>query len=132
VANDFVVKLKPKKDVATIVGLRGDLGSGKTTFTQFVAKALGVEGAVTSPTFVIEKVYKLSNQEFKYLVHIDAYRLENKEELEKLGWNDLTNDPKNLILIEWPERVSGLEPKEDVTINFKVINESAREININV
>ena len=61
VAKDFLNKLSPKADSATIVGLFGDLGSGKTTFTQALAKHLNVSEVVTSPTFVIEKIYLLNS-----------------------------------------------------------------------
>ncbi|VAW19133.1 tRNA threonylcarbamoyladenosine biosynthesis protein TsaE, partial [hydrothermal vent metagenome] len=107
---------KKKKEMgAFVVGLQGDLGAGKTAFTKSVAKALGVGVSVTSPTFVIEKIYKLpvraphaggpENEIFSRLIHIDAYRLESGSELTSLGWEDISSDPKNIILIEWPEKV---------------------------
>ncbi len=85
-----------KKSKAVVVGLHGDLGSGKTTFTQCVARELGVLETVTSPTFVIEKIYTLKNQAFDHLIHIDAYRLEKSEELLRLGWTEISANPKNL------------------------------------
>jgi tRNA threonylcarbamoyladenosine biosynthesis protein TsaE len=107
-ASDFVENLSPKENSATIVALSGDLGAGKTTFSQGVAKSLGVEENVVSPTFVIMKIYEIENINFNHLIHIDAYRLEKKEELLNLGWQKIISDPKNLILIEWPERVGEL------------------------
>src|ERR1700739_2778621 len=87
----FALGLAPHEDRATVVTLSGDLGAGKTTFVQAAANALGIEENVTSPTFVIEKIYQLPKKSdvrhrfFKRLVHVDAYRLEGPAELEKLG-----------------------------------------------
>lgn len=110
VAREFVGSLNMFKDGATIVGFYGDLGAGKTSFTQGVAQALGIGDVVVSPTFVIEKVYELYNQNFTHLIHIDAYRLETSKELVSLGWNTIISNQSNLILIEWPERVADIMP----------------------
>jgi len=90
---------------AKVVTLSGDLGAGKTTLTQEIAKALGIKEKVISPTFVIMKKYKTTHDSFKQLVHIDAYRLEKSQELMSLGWSDLLKDEGNLIILEWPEKV---------------------------
>jgi tRNA threonylcarbamoyladenosine biosynthesis protein TsaE len=113
---------------ATIVGLRGNLGSGKTTFTKAVAEHLGLKETITSPTFVIEKIYKLDNQKFDYLIHIDAYRLESGKELLVLGWEEISKDPNNLILIEWPENVEDVLPDDVRYIDFGFVDERTREI----
>ncbi|VAW13135.1 tRNA threonylcarbamoyladenosine biosynthesis protein TsaE, partial [hydrothermal vent metagenome] len=123
---------------AFVVGLQGDLGAGKTTFTKSVAEALGVEGAVTSPTFVIEKIYKLpvrtphaggpEKETFSRLIHIDAYRLENGSELTSLGWEDIASDSQNIILIEWPEKVAEILPEDIYMMYFKFIDENTREV----
>lgn len=126
-ARDFFAILKPK-EAAVVVGLVGELGAGKTTFVQALARVLGVEEHVTSPTFVIEKIYKLSNQKFDHLIHIDAYRLGDGSELLSLGWKEIIEDEKNLILIEWPERVDGIIPTTAVTLLFEVVDEKTREI----
>ena len=104
---------------ATIVALQGDLGSGKTTFAQGFGKIVGVEENMPSPTFVIMKSYNIDWNGFKKLIHIDAYRLEKEDELLHLGWDELIKDPENFILIEWPERVEGLIPKDAKRIHFK-------------
>ncbi len=130
IARDFVLSLLPKSDCATVVGLYGNLGAGKTTLTQFLAKAVGVEETVTSPTFVIEKIYELSGQKFKFLIHIDAYRIEKPQELVSLGWNEIISKPENLILIEWPENVAGIMP-EHVKIKLETLDgENKRQIEI--
>lgn len=130
IAQDFAEKLSPLEDGALVVGLYGELGAGKTSFTQAVAKKLGVKDVITSPTFVIEKIYDLEGQKFSKLIHIDAYRLEKSEELLKLGWRDITADKNNLILIEWPERVADIIVKH-MKVSLRTLDSGeAREINI--
>ena len=128
-AKEFVVGVAPG-DRAVVVGLTGELGSGKTAFVKGVAKALGVGEIVTSPTFVIEKIYKLDGQTFDHLIHIDAYRLEGAHELRAIGFEEIARKPKNLIFIEWPERVKEILPPQMAMIEFEVVNESTRTIRI--
>ncbi|MFT5179685.1 MAG: tRNA threonylcarbamoyladenosine biosynthesis protein TsaE [Candidatus Paceibacteria bacterium] len=126
-ANTFLSHISPA-ETATVVGLSGDLGSGKTTFTKILAKELGIVDHITSPTFVIQKKYNILNHpDFDTLIHIDAYRLEEKGELEVLDWKELTENSKNLILVEWPELVG-----VDATLNFKYIDETTREITYDI
>lgn len=118
---------------ATVIGLYGDLGAGKTTFSQAFAKEIGVTETVTSPTFVIEKSYALSVVKdaaptlFNKLVHIDAYRLNSSHELEVLGWKELLSEPKTLILIEWPERVADIMPPH-IKLELSMENEHNRKV----
>lgn len=129
VAREFVEKeFTVSNGGALVAGLYGDLGSGKTAFTQAVAKCLGVKETVTSPTFVIEKIYKLKNKNFDHLIHIDAYRLKSGDELLHLGWEEIAKNPKNLILIEWPERVAEILPGDMKKIYFIFVAENTREI----
>jgi tRNA threonylcarbamoyladenosine biosynthesis protein TsaE len=120
--------LAPRADSATILALSGDLGAGKTTFAQGIARALGVSEQVTSPTFVIEKIYVLENQAFARLIHIDAYRLNDPHELEVLGWKEIVAEPANLILIEWPEKVAGMIPVSAMRISFESSGDSRKII----
>ncbi len=115
---NFVAELLPKAERATLVTLSGDLGAGKTTFVQGIAAVLGITETVTSPTFVIENVYALTDQKWKRLIHIDAYRLEKGSELEHLGWNEIVADPENLILLEWPEKVAEIIPEDAIKLRF--------------
>jgi len=101
-----------------LIVLRGDLGAGKTTFVQTVAREFGVEDQVNSPTFVIEKIYECSEGPFARLVHIDAYRLKNAHELEVLGWREVAADAGNLILVEWPENVAELIPEDAIRVSL--------------
>ncbi len=116
------------RETATVLALQGDLGSGKTTFVQALARAYGVTEHVTSPTFVIQKIYPLKNQVFDRLVHIDAYRMESAHELDVLGWQELMRDAKALVCIEWPERVPGLIPDTAQRINFTCVDETTRRV----
>lgn len=128
-ARSFLQKLKPKEGAGTVLALSGDLGSGKTTFTQFLAKELGVKDQLTSPTFVIEKKYQCgSGQEFKNLIHLDCYRLNDSSELLRLDWLEIINKPENLIVIEWPERVADLLPPDTLKLSFYFINENERRV----
>jgi len=113
---------------ALIVGLYGELGSGKTTFVKGIAKVFGLEKTITSPTFVIEKIYKLKNQVFDNLIHIDAYRLKNEKELLNLGWREISKNPKNIIFIEWPENVNDILPSDTKNIKFRFVDKNVREI----
>jgi len=99
-AKQFLYDIKQKnKGKASVVGLYGDLGSGKTTFTKAIAGELGVKETVTSPTFIIQKKYKLpENARYSTLTHIDAYRLESSHELAVLGWEDLKKEKGALMM----------------------------------
>lgn len=121
--------LSPHVTGATIIALSGDLGAGKTTFAQGIARALGVEEAVASPTFVIEKIYELTGQKWHRLIHIDAYRLEGEHELEVLGWSEVAQDRNNIIVIEWPEMVAKLISEDAMRIKITGDGD-AREINL--
>ncbi|MEX0919206.1 MAG: tRNA (adenosine(37)-N6)-threonylcarbamoyltransferase complex ATPase subunit type 1 TsaE [Parcubacteria group bacterium] len=127
VVSDLLATLE-KEEQATVLALEGDLGSGKTTFAQEVGKQIGILDNMHSPTFVIEKIYDIDWHGFEKLIHIDAYRLESEAELLHLGWEEITREPENLILIEWPERVPSIIPKSAKRIQFKFIDETTREI----
>lgn len=118
IAKEILSVLKARTSVATVIALSGELGAGKTSLTQEIARQLGIKENVNSPTYVIMKKYKMppATCDFRFLVHIDAYRLESEMELEKLGWQEIIADPENLILIEWPERVKKLIPKDAIRI----------------
>ncbi|MCU0660140.1 MAG: tRNA (adenosine(37)-N6)-threonylcarbamoyltransferase complex ATPase subunit type 1 TsaE [Candidatus Pacebacteria bacterium] len=116
---------------ATVIGLYGELGAGKTTFTKEAALLLGVRRTVSSPTFVLERIYTLSPKyTFSKLIHIDAYRLKDGTELAHLGWAELLADPKNLIFIEWPEKVMDVMPVRHIGIFFTHKGENERTIEL--
>ncbi len=126
-AESFVRNLSPKESGATLVTLSGELGAGKTTFTQGIALALGVTETVTSPTFVLEKIYELPEDAwFSRLAHIDAYRLEGEANLLPLGFSELMEDKNTLIVLEWPEMVAGELPAVDIAITLEVLEEGRK------
>lgn len=134
-ARDVVTRLLPLADArgerATIVALSGNLGAGKTTFVQVLARELGVKDIVQSPTYVIMKKYQVSSSKyqetFKTLVHIDLYRLEKPEELAALKLEKVFAEPSALVVIEWPERAEGALPKADMVLKFSSDGASAEE-----
>jgi tRNA threonylcarbamoyladenosine biosynthesis protein TsaE len=129
-AFDFVKALR-KGEQATVIALSGDLGSGKTTFSQYIGEALGVREAILSPTFIIEKIYELYKQPWQHLIHIDAYRLGDPQELVNLGWQQIVSKPENIILIEWADKVESILPENAIRISFKGVDETTREIDFN-
>lgn len=128
IARNFLDSVEKNDASGMVVALHGDLGAGKTAFAQAVGKHLGIEEKMQSPTFVIEKIYRIDWKGFKNLVHIDAYRLEKESELLHLGWEEIIKEPENLILLEWPENVPGIIPSNAKKIFFKFVDENTREI----
>ncbi len=134
-AGELLAGLSPRSDgKATVLALSGDLGAGKTAFVKALAKHLGIEEHITSPTFVIMKKYELPTPRtsqpasFFHLIHIDAYRMKDGHELEVLGWDELLNDPKNLIALEWPELVKEIVPDDAIQIAFAHVDENTRNV----
>lgn len=97
-----------------VVAYRGDLGMGKTAFTRGLARGLGYEGRVTSPTFTIVNEYEGSGPP---LFHFDMYRLEGAEDLFDIGWEDYL-DRGGVCAVEWSERVEEALPEDAVTVSF--------------
>lgn len=110
VAQTVLESLQPQERGATVIALSGDLGAGKTTLAAAIAKILGVIETVVSPTFVIAKFYPIMYKTYDRLVHIDAYRIETLEELAPVRWNELVDDVRTMIIVEWPERIEGALP----------------------
>ncbi len=110
-------------DAGSLVIMTGDLGAGKTTFTQGIALGMGISKNVTSPTFTIMKVYKNKIP----LYHIDAYRLEGLS--QDLGLEEMMEDD-GVCVIEWPIFIDDRLPKEHLNIDLKLIDDQTREITI--
>lgn len=126
---------------AVVLLLSGELGSGKTTFVQALARELAIAERVTSPTFVIQKDYTVKKGDmipaetslgFKRLIHIDAYRLTTFSELEMLGWGEFIHDPETVVAVEWPEQV-GLTASGGRTFSlaFSHVTENVRRLLFN-
>ncbi|MBI2057660.1 MAG: tRNA (adenosine(37)-N6)-threonylcarbamoyltransferase complex ATPase subunit type 1 TsaE [Candidatus Yanofskybacteria bacterium] len=119
-----------QKRIAFVLGLEGELGAGKTTFVKGFAKGLGVKNKISSPTFVLIKSYNLKLTAYNNLFHIDAYRLKDHKDLLQLGVKKIFNNPKNLILIEWSDRVKKILPKNYMKIHIDHIDEMTRKISV--
>ena len=116
---------------ASLVTLTGDLGAGKTTFTQQLAKHLGVTEPVTSPTFGIMKSYELlDHPQFDQLVHIDAYRIDDISEAGPLRLVELWQQPRTLICLEWPERIAEILPPEIVAVQIEIGDGELRKVTV--
>ena len=101
-----------------VILLLGDLGAGKTCFTQGLARGLGVKGKVNSPTFNLMKIYKIKTG---VLCHIDAYRLNSGNDLIAIGLDDYLGKKDAVVVIEWAERVKDIWPKNKIKIEIKNI-----------
>lgn len=140
-----------------LVCLYGDLGSGKTTFVQGLAKALGIKKRIISPTFIIVREYQIMNNascvmhndsssnciersiihyplsiiHYSLLIHIDCYRLSSALDAKSFNFQELWSKPKNLVVIEWAEKIKKILPKKRIDIKFSYIDEKKRRITIN-
>ncbi len=129
IARDVVARVQQSSHgAASVITLKGDLGAGKTTLSQSIARALGITESVISPTFVIMKRYQAAHPYFTQLIHIDAYRLKDSSELGDLGFKELLFDPHTLILIEWPEQVPDSIPKDAFQIELTHKDDTMRTI----
>ena len=120
-----------EKLAETLVGgeifvLTGTLGAGKTTFIQGLAEGLGVKDNLTSPTFVLMKRYR--GDKNRYLVHIDCYRIESSVALSDLGLDEIFEDKRNIVVIEWGERIEDSLPEGYRKIEFGYVGEDKRKI----
>ncbi len=111
-----------------IFALTGDLGGGKTTFVKGLAKGLGINKRVLSPTFVLCREYPFSKDRF--LFHLDLYRLDSLKAVESIGIKQIFSGTKNLAIVEWAEKAMELFPKETIRVYFKYLGEKKRKIKI--
>ena len=101
-----------------VIGLIGDLGTGKTTFAQYLAAALGVKKTVISPTFTIMQTYHATYDGITRFIHIDAYRLSFADDLRALGVEEYFNDPTTVTVVEWADRTRDIFPAKSVLLTF--------------
>ena len=123
--------------------LYGELGAGKTTFVQGLAKSLGIKKRVISPTFVMMREYpikflsppsiihhSLPIIHYSLLIHIDLYRIESEEDVISLDLKELWNNQKNLVVIEWAEKIKPILPKKRIDVKFEYVSQNKRKIEI--
>lgn len=132
-------KLAQETVPGTLLCLKGELGAGKTTFTQGFLEGLGAERPYVSPTFVIMKQYDLPRRQagltvpitngIERVYHADAYRVEEKD-FENLGFAEWCEDKKSIVILEWPERVKNILPENAIHIIFSPTSETSRQISI--
>lgn len=102
-----------------VIGLYGNLGSGKTVFAQGFARTLGIKENVSSPTFVLLKIYKLPKpRKFKYLIHVDCYRLYSPKDILHLVIKDFLRNSDTIILVEWADRLGKLMSQDSIRVSF--------------
>lgn len=137
IAEEFVKSDLGKRDSAMVVCLYGDLGFGKTTFVQGMAKGLGIEKKILSPTFIILRSYEIkaksqnpniTSQNLKTFYHVDLYRLNSEEEILDLGLLDILQNPENIVAIEWPEKMGSLLPEKHINIRIEYLENDRRKI----
>lgn len=114
---DLAAELAALLPPDTVLALHGDMGVGKTTFVQGLARGLGVKEQVTSPTFAIYSVYAGARTK---LVHLDAYRLENERQLEELLLEEFLTSPW-VLAVEWPEKTGAWLPKDAWHLTLSIV-----------
>ncbi|MDO8743400.1 MAG: tRNA (adenosine(37)-N6)-threonylcarbamoyltransferase complex ATPase subunit type 1 TsaE [Candidatus Azambacteria bacterium] len=111
----------PLKKKAIVLALVGNLGGGKTCFLQGFAKGLGIKEKILSPTFIIMK-------RFGTFYHFDCYRIQKAKDILDLGFKKIINNPKNIVAIEWADKIKSLLPKERIMIHFGLVGKNKRKI----
>lgn len=131
---EFLAKaiLKTNLKNSVILALEGELGGGKTTFLKGFAKGLGIKEKILSPTFIIMRKFNIEprTSNFEHFYHIDCYRIEKPKEILDLGFNEIVKSPKNIIAIEWADRIRKIIPKETIWVVFKFVGKDKRKISI--
>lgn len=112
------------------IALIGDLGSGKTTFTQGLADGLGIKEKITSPSFVLMRVHPTKSGRVRQLCHLDLYRLGRINDIKEIGFEDYLTDQKTVTIIEWAERMGELSPKQKIEVKFTNLSQNQRKIEI--
>lgn len=125
-AKELVEIIKEKN--INLISFYAELGAGKTTFSKYLAKELGVKENIISPTFVILKEYETQDTKIKKLVHIDAYRLSGEEDAKVFKLDDYLKEG-NLVLLEWAENFKNL-PQKRLDIKIKILKDGGREFDI--
>lgn len=106
---------------AVVLALNGNLGSGKTIFVQGFCHFFKVKQKIVSPTFVLMKSFRLHSPKIKFqrIYHLDCYRLQTPKEILALNFKEIINEPQNIVLIEWPEKIKKFLPRKTIKIEFR-------------
>lgn len=107
----------------TVICLDGELGVGKTLFVRAVARTLGVESDVTSPTFNLMNIYDAACP----IVHFDLYRITSEEELEDIGFYEYAEATEGIVLIEWAEKFPDAMPADHLSVRIEALNDEERQ-----
>jgi len=119
-AKSIIANRSDRSVGAAVIALIGDLGSGKTAFTQGFIRSLGIKTHVPSPTFVIFRRYPIRKKAggFKNVFHFDLYRIQKPKEIIDLDFKNIINDQENIVLIEWPKAIMKYLPKNTICVEF--------------
>jgi tRNA threonylcarbamoyladenosine biosynthesis protein TsaE len=112
-----------------VLALHGEMGAGKTTFTQALCTALGVVDAVSSPTYSIINQYKTNEGQIIY--HMDLYRLKDEEEAVNAGVEDCLYSG-NICIVEWPEILPQLLPENTLHVTIAYVDSNTRKLSFNL
>ncbi len=123
-------KLAQNFEGGEIIGLVGELGAGKTNLIKGIGQGLGVKQTITSPTFVLMKVYPLKslNSKIKRLVHVDAYRLKTGQDLIAIGLQDYLKNSETITVIEWANKIKNILPKKTIFAKIEFTNKPNQRI----
>lgn len=116
----------PAKRAGLVISLEGPLGGGKTEFLKGVAKFLKLEKKIFSPTFLIMKSFPCKTRLFDSLWHLDCYRIKRAKEIKELDFSEIIKNPKNLVFIEWGDKIKKLLPVKHWKIKFKIAGKNTR------
>jgi tRNA threonylcarbamoyladenosine biosynthesis protein TsaE len=127
---ETLLEARSRKE-AMVLALTGELGSGKTTFTQGFARGLGIKEKILSPTFILVREFKIKHTFFNTLYHIDCYRLDNPaEELIRLGFKKIISDPRKMVVVEWADRIKKILPKDALWVLLSSLGNNKRKIDV--
>lgn len=124
-AAEFATRLRGGE----VVELRGDLGSGKTTFVRGIVEALGSAARVKSPTFTVMNEYPIDGKTIKTVAHLDLYRFDDPGQLEALALDDYRT-PDTVLFVEWPEKAADDALHPTHIVGFAFIDRTTRKISL--
>ena len=111
-----------------VIALFGELGAGKTTLVKGIAAGLGIRKVITSPTFLLMRVYPARHKKIQTLVHLDCYRIKNATEISALGLAEYLGRDDAVVVIEWPERIKKLLPRRRLEIRLQLSQQSKKHL----